>query len=326
MPEKPTLAPGPLRAIPFLDSGAEERRQFLKLLSLAAGTALLSPAFASTGARAGGGNAGGKRNILITGATDGLGRRLAERLAAPGVTILVHGRDQARAQEVLTSIRDAGGTGQFYRADFSSLAAVAELAEAVSQDHQRLDVLVNNAGIYTGKPGEGRRLSQDGHELCFAVNYLAPFALTRRLLPLLRSSSPARIVNVASAGQNAIDFNDVMLARDYNAQRAYGQSKLALIMFTIDLAQELRGSGVTANSLHPANYMDTAMVRESGIRPWSSVDEGADALLQLINAPELADRTGLYFSGRREARANAQAYDEQARARLRALSIQLTHP
>ncbi len=116
-----------------------------------------------------------------------------------------------------------------------------------------------------------------------------------------------------------------MLERGYSHQRAYGQSKLALIMFTIDIAEELKGSGVTANSIHPANYMDTPMVRDAGIRPWNSVDEGADAVLRLIDAPDLAETTGLYFSGEQPSRASSQAYDTEARARLRTFSRQFAN-
>lgn len=304
------------------DSARGARRRFLTLLSLAAGAFAMAPMGMLSASKAAAAEAGGKRTILITGSTSGMGRRLAERLAGPGTTILVHGRSRARAEAVVAAVRSAGGQARFYAADLSSLAEVRRLADAVARDSGGLDVLVNNAGIFHGEP-ESRQLSTDGHELRFAVNYLAPFVLTQRLVPLMRSRRPARIINVASSGQNAIDFNDVMLARGYSHQRAYGQSKLALIMFTIDIAAELRGSGVTANAIHPANYMDTPMVREAGVRPWASVDEGADAVLHLINAPELEGRTGLYFSGTRESQANSQAYDEQARARLRALSTRL---
>ena len=162
------------------------------------------------------------------------------------------------------------------------------------------------------------------HELRFAVNYLSGFLLTRLLLPLIVASAPSRIVNVASAGQSAIDFDDVMLTRRYDGGRAYTQSKLAQVMFTFDLARELEGSNVTVNCLHPATYMDTTMVRESGVSPLSTVDEGADAILQLAIAPELEGRSGLYFQGQRPARANPQAYDDDARRRLAALSFELT--
>jgi NAD(P)-dependent dehydrogenase (short-subunit alcohol dehydrogenase family) len=157
----------------------------------------------------------------------------------------------------------------------------------------------------------------------FAVNYLAGFALTMRLLPLLRASAPARIVNVSSAGQQALDFDDVMLTSGYSGARAYRQSKLAQILFTVDLAQRLEGSGVTVNCLHPATYMATTMVREAGVSPWSTIEEGAEAILKLAISPELEGRSGLYFNGLREARADAQAYDAGAREKLRTLSLQL---
>ena len=169
-----------------------------------------------------------------------------------------------------------------------------------------------------------RQVSADGHELRFAVNYLAGFLLTRLLLPQLRENAPARIVNVASAGQQAIDFDDVMLTHGYSGSRAYCQSKLAQILFTVDLAAELEGTGVTVNALHPATYMNTTMVRQAGVTPWSTVEQGAEAILNLATSAALADHSGLYFDGLREARAQAQAYDPDARARLRALSFALT--
>lgn len=263
------------------------------------------------------------KTILITGSTDGVGRRVAERMAETGATILIHGRDQARADSLLAAIRDAGGRGRFYPADLSALSEVRSLAEAVRRDHQRLDVLINNAGIGTSGNGIGRQVSRDGHELRFAVNYLSGFLLTNLLLPLLKHSQPSRIVNVSSAGQQAIDFDDVMLTRGYNGVRAYCQSKLAQIMFTFDLARELEASGVTAICLHPASYMDTTMVRASGVTPMSTVEEGADAIMNLAVSGKMEGQSGLYFDGLRPARANAQAYDAAARERLRAFSLQL---
>jgi NAD(P)-dependent dehydrogenase (short-subunit alcohol dehydrogenase family) len=263
--------------------------------------------------------------ILITGSTDGVGRHVALALGAAGAKVLVHGRDRQRGQAVVETLRKAGNAGaQLYLADLASLAEVRALAEAIRRDHQRLDVLINNAGIGSASGGRQRRTSADGHELRFAVNYLSGFLLTRLLLPLMVASAPSCIVNVASAGQSAIDFDDVMLTRRYDGGRAYTQSKLAQVMFTFDLARELEGSNVTVNCLHPATYMDTTMVRESGVSPLSSVDEGADAILQLAVAPELAGHSGLYFQGRREARAHPQAYDADARRRLAALSFELT--
>jgi NAD(P)-dependent dehydrogenase (short-subunit alcohol dehydrogenase family) len=156
------------------------------------------------------------------------------------------------------------------------------------------------------------------------VNYLAGFLLTHLLLPLILQSAPAQIVNVASAGQQAIDFDDVMLKHGFSGTRAYCQSKLAQIMFTIDLAQELAGSEITVNALHPATYMDTAMVRRAGVTPISTVEEGAAAILNLAVPPAREHSSGRYFSGLSEGRAHAQAYDDVARQRLRAISRRLT--
>jgi len=264
------------------------------------------------------------KTALITGSTDGVGRLVAARLAAAGATIVIHGRDEARADRLVAEITRAGGRAIFYQADFAALDEVRGLADAVRRDHPRLDILVNNAGIGTGGRGGTRQTSRDGHELRFAVNYLAGFVLTRLLLPLLQSGGAARIVNVASVGQQPIDFADPMLTRGYSGTRAYCQSKLAQIMDMLDLAQALRGSGVTATALHPASYMDTTMVRRDGIAPFSTVSEGADAILRLAAAPELDGKTGLYCDGTRLARANPQAYDASARERLRAFSLRLT--
>ena len=218
-------------------------------------------------------------------------------------------------------ITKKGDEASFLAADLSSLAEVRSLADAVRGESDGLDALVNNAGI--GTSGAKRELSADGFELRFAVNYLAGFLLTRLLLPTLASRKSARIVNVASAGQQAIDFSDVMLTRGYSGMRAYRQSKLAQILFTFDLAKELAGQNIAVNALHPATYMDTTMVRLSGVQPISTVEQGGAAILQLAQSPALAGRSGLYFSGMQESRADPQAYDEDARRRLRALSFDL---
>jgi NAD(P)-dependent dehydrogenase (short-subunit alcohol dehydrogenase family) len=262
------------------------------------------------------------KTALITGSTDGVGRMVAIRLGEAGARILVHGRDHDRGNRVVADITQSGGRAEFLPADLASLDEVRRLADAVRERTERLDILINNAGI--GTAGAARQISADGHELRFAVNYLAGFLLTHLLLPLIRRSAPARIVNVASAGQQPIDFADVMLTRGHSGARAYCQSKLAQIMFTIDLAQELAATGVTVNALHPATYMDTAMVRRAGVTPWSSVEQGAEAILNLAVSPKLAQTTGHYFNGLREARADAQAYDAGARQRLKALSLELT--
>jgi NAD(P)-dependent dehydrogenase (short-subunit alcohol dehydrogenase family) len=264
------------------------------------------------------------KTALVTGSTDGVGRMVARRLGEAGARVLVHGRSRKRGEQLVAEITAAGGSAEFLAADFAALAEVRGLAVAIGQTTDRLDILINNAGIGTGGPGVPRQTNADGHELRLAVNYLAGFLLTRLLLPLIRSSAPARIVNVASAGQQAIDFDDVMLTRGYSGARAYCQSKLAQVMLTIDLDDELRGSGVTVNALHPATYMDTTMVRQSGVTPRSSVEEGAEAILYLAASPALEGRSGLYFNGLREARAEPQAYDPAARRRLKAISLEFT--
>jgi NAD(P)-dependent dehydrogenase (short-subunit alcohol dehydrogenase family) len=263
------------------------------------------------------------KTALITGSTDGVGRVVAKTLGARGMRVLVHGRDRARGERVLAEIKGSGGSAEFLEADLSALAEVRRFADAVQRTTNRLDLLINNAGIGSGGAQGTRQTSADGYELRFAVNYLAGFLLTDLLLPLIRRSAPARIVNVSSLGQQAIDFADVMLTRGYSGSRAYCQSKLAQILFTIDLTRELEGSGVTVNALHPATYMDTTMVRESGMTPASSVEEGAEAILKLATSPELERRSGLFFNGQREARADAQAYDPKARQRLKAASREL---
>ena len=254
--------------------------------------------------------------VLITGSTDGLGREVARRVAALGARVIVHGRSQERGNAIVREIR---GGARFYAADFASLDRVRELAESVLRDFPRLDVLVNNAGIWSSEGG--RQVSVDGHELHFAVNYLSGFLLTRMLLPRLIQSAPSRIVNVASGSQSPIDFTDVMLTRPGRASRGYGQSKLAQIMFTFDLAKELEGKGVTAVALHPATMMDTTMVRQSGMRPMSTVDEGARAVMNLVAGDKV--RSGEFYDGTRPARAHTQAYDEAVRAKLRHLSMTL---
>jgi NAD(P)-dependent dehydrogenase (short-subunit alcohol dehydrogenase family) len=265
----------------------------------------------------------GRQVALVTGSTDGLGREVALRLAADGMHVIVHGRNADRGADVVREIQGAGGSARFIRADLASLAEVRAMTDVVLRDYDRLDLLVNNAGIGRGPEGATREESVDGHELRFAVNYLSHFLLTRTLLPLLHQGVPARVVNVASTGQNPIDFDDVMLERAaYDGIRAYGQSKLAQILFTIDLAEELAGTGIAVNAVHPATFMATSMVLNRGGTPLTTIDEGADAVMHVITAPDLG--SGHFFNQQNVGRANAQAYDAEARARLRRLSMELT--
>lgn len=261
------------------------------------------------------------RVVLVTGSTSGLGREVARRLAARGDHVIVHGRDVERGTSLVAEIRASGqGSTRFYRADFGALENVRDLADRIRRDYGRLDVLVNNAGMLAS-PDE-RPLSRDGLELHFQVNYLAHYLLTRELLPLLRVSAPARIVNVASRSQHPLDFDDLMLEEGYSAGRAYGQSKMAQVMFTFELAEELEGAGVTVNAVHPASLMDTDLVTDMGMEPRSTVEEGARAVLHLIDGEDIG--TGRYYERLSPARAEPQAYDEAARERLMEISRALT--
>jgi NAD(P)-dependent dehydrogenase (short-subunit alcohol dehydrogenase family) len=265
--------------------------------------------------------------ILVTGATDGIGRETAHGLAQVGATVLLHGRNQEKGEATLQAVRQATGSDklELYLADFSSLREVRRLASEVQAKHDRLHVLINNAGIGSGRRGVMRReLSKDGFELRLAVNYLAPFLLTLLLLPSLRHAARCRIVNVASAAQSPIDFDDVMLERHYDGMRAYSQSKLALVMFTFELAERLEREDITVNCLHPGSLLDTKMVREAFGRALGPVQAGADAVIYLSTAPEVEGVTGKYFDEKREVRAHAQAYDPEVRRRLWQLSEQLT--
>jgi NAD(P)-dependent dehydrogenase (short-subunit alcohol dehydrogenase family) len=285
------------------------------------------------------------KTILITGSTDGVGKLVAQQLAEAGARVLLHGRSADKGDAVLREIRQAVGRGastgsrsgsgsgsgsrdglEYFLGDFSSLAEVRRLAEAVLQRHRRIDILINNAGIGGGPRGVNRReTSVDGFELRFAVNYLAPFLLTQLLLPTIVDSVPARIVNVSSIGQYPIDFDNVMLERDYDGFRAYRQSKLAQILFTMSLAEQLaaRQVNVTVNALHPASLMNTKLVIEAVGSAMTTVDDGAEAIRFVATSSTLDSTTGQYFDQTRLARANEQAYDAEARKRLWDLSMRL---
>jgi NAD(P)-dependent dehydrogenase (short-subunit alcohol dehydrogenase family) len=258
--------------------------------------------------------------ILVTGATDGLGRGVAADLASRGATVLLHGRSPERLERTLAELRDETGSEMLrtYRADFASLAEVRAMAAEVAANEERLDALVNNAGI--GFLPE-REFSQDGVELVLQVDYLAGYLLTRELLPLIRASAPSRIVFVASAGQAPIDFDDPMMDRGYDAGRAYCQAKLAQINQTMEMAGRLDGD-VAVTALHPSTFMPTKILGP-GMDPRSTVQEGIDATVRLVVAPELDGVTGVYFNVQDEARAMDQAYDPDAQRRLRELSDQL---
>lgn len=264
--------------------------------------------------------------VLITGATDGIGLGTAKRLAGFGATLLLHGRDAARLASARDAIERETGNAKLetFRADFAVLDDVHTLAHEVKAAHQTFDLLINNAGIGSGGRGASEReLSKDGYELRFQVNHLAPFLLTRLLLPQLESAGAARIVNVASGAQSPINFDDVMMSHDYSGRRAYAQSKLAMVMATFELAARLDPAAVTVNALHPGSLLDTKMVREAYGDPWGPVETGIESETYLATSAELDGVSGAYFDRTEPSRADAQAYDETARKRLWALSEKL---
>jgi NAD(P)-dependent dehydrogenase (short-subunit alcohol dehydrogenase family) len=265
--------------------------------------------------------------VFITGATDGLGRALADRLAADGWTLLLHGRDAAKLEGVADEIaatRDVSRPATF-RADLAELAQVRRLAEDVRSHADRLEAFVSNAGVGSGEPdGRTRRTSADGYELRFAVNYLAGFSLTLGLLPLLRAAGSARIVNVASLGQHPLDFDNLMIEHDYSGTRAYGQSKLAQIMSGFHLAERLPANEITVNSLHPATYMPTKIVLSEIGHRVDALETGVEATRRLVADADVAGTTGGFFDRTRAAKANAQAYDPDAREELMSRSLALT--
>lgn len=263
-----------------------------------------------------------QRTVLITGSTDGLGREVARSLVAGGDRVILHGRSTERGQALAAELNAVKpGSARFYAADFASLAAVRGLAAAIKNDYQRLDVLINNAGIVLANQ-PARQLSEEGYELHFQVNYLAGFVLSELLLPLLEKGQSARIINVASLSAAPLEFDNLMLEQGYSPERAYGQSKLAQVMYTMDLCEELLPRNIAVYSLHPATYMDTSMILSLGLTPRSSVLDGRDAVLQLVNSDKVVN--GGFYNGLELAEPNEQAYDEAVRDQLWKVSKQLT--
>lgn len=290
----------------------------VRILLLA--TALLTTVWAPVAGQAFPAPTEGQQVVLVTGSTSGLGREVAFRLGEMGAHVIVHGRNEARGRAVVDEIDATAGSARFIQADFASFTEVRRLARTILADYGRLDVLVNNAGF--GSAPDERLVSEDGNEFRFQVNYLSPFLLTHLLLPLLEESAPSRIVNVSSLAQSPIDWDDPQIQRDFSGRRAYGQSKLAQIAFTFDLHEALGGKGIMVNALHPATYMPTGMVQRLGVEPRATIDEGADAVMQLIVSDEIDG--GQFFNQMEPQRANAQAYDMESRRRLREMSVRLT--
>jgi NAD(P)-dependent dehydrogenase (short-subunit alcohol dehydrogenase family) len=266
-----------------------------------------------------------QQTVLITGATDGLGLGVAEALAAQGLHLILHGRNPEKLESVASRLRSESpaATIDTEVSDFQSLGDVDQMASRVLSAYPSLQVLINNAGIGSGFANRQRAVTIDGIEARFAINYLAGYHLTRRLLPLLLRSTPARIVNVASLGQVPLDFDNLQLDRDFDGGRAYDQSKLAQVMNTFDLAEELVDAGVTVNALHPASLMPTALAIEGWGQVIDRLEDGVAATVRLAVDNSLAGVSGRFFNRFDDELANDQAYQSGARAQLRSATEQL---
>ena len=266
------------------------------------------------------------RTVVVTGATDGVGKEAATRIAEAGATLLLVGRDPDKGRAVVERMRRQAGNQaiSFLCADLSRLGEVRRVAGEIRDRCGRLDVLLNNVGAIFMR----RRESADGIEMTWALNHLGYFLLTHELLDLVKASAPARIVNVASSAHRggAIDFDDLEGRRAYSGRRAYAQSKLANILFTYELARRLEGSGVTANALHPGfvrtrfgsgnglpvRLIIAALMRLSGI----SVAEGGKTSVYLATSPEVDGASGGYYEACAAARSSAASRDEAVARRL----------
>jgi NAD(P)-dependent dehydrogenase (short-subunit alcohol dehydrogenase family) len=254
--------------------------------------------------------------ILVTGATDGIGRQTALELARKGAHVLVHGRTEKKARAAVDALHKAGSVEPVF-GDLSSLAEVRALARAIHD----VDVVVHNAGVFLNQ----RETSADGFELTFAVNHLAPFVLTHELLPLLRQKPEARVVVVASMAHSGgrLDFADLQMERDYDGYRAYATSKLMNVMFAYDLARRLRDTKIAVNALHPG-VISTKLLRTGfGGMGGASLEQGARTSVRVATDPALAGVTGKYFSDAREAASSRASHDERVQRELYRVSCDL---
>jgi retinol dehydrogenase 12 len=271
---------------------------------------------------------------VITGGTDGIGKAAAYGLALQGATLLVHGRDPDKGMRAVAELKARSGNPsiEFLQADFAALAAVRRLAAEIVQRAPRIDVLVNNAGGVFAR----RTLSEDGYELTFAVNHLAPFLLTHLLLDKLQGGTPARIVTTSSEAHRRakIDLDDLQSARRYSPMGVYGRSKLANILFTRVLAKRLEGAAVTATCLHPG-FVKTSFGRGFDVSPLlgqlfalisrfaRTPEKGAETVIYLAASPEVQGASGGYYFDCRLKTPSAAAQDDAAAERLWQLSERL---
>ncbi len=261
--------------------------------------------------------------MLVTGSTDGIGKETALELARRGATVILHGKDPGRCQRTLDEAVKATRNRSLgcFAADLASLAEVRKLAEDITRQYERLDVLINNAGIFM----TSRRLTADGYEMTFAVNHLAPFLLTHLLLDLLKKSAPSRVITVSSVAHVRAQFDPDNLQgeKHFTGYGAYALSKLGNVLFTYELAERLRGSGVSAVCLHPGS-VGTKLLREGfGGMSGIPVKQGADTPVFLASAGEVDGLTGKYFIRRREEQPAALAGDAEVRRKFWDISARL---
>jgi NAD(P)-dependent dehydrogenase (short-subunit alcohol dehydrogenase family) len=261
--------------------------------------------------------------VLITGSTDGIGKQTAIELARLGATVLLHGRSAERGKAAMEEVRRITGSDNldYVAADLSSQKQVRAMAAQVHERYDRLHVLINNAAVVMNK----RQLTEDGLEMTFAVNHLAPFLLTHLLLGLLQQSAPARIINVSSGTHQGarIDFDNLQGERSFNGYSVYALSKLGNILFTYDLAERLKGTGVTVNCLHPG-VTATKLLRIGWGSGGDSLEEGAATPVYLASLPEVENVTGQYFVRKQPTPSSALTHDVKLRQAFWKVSEQLT--
>jgi NAD(P)-dependent dehydrogenase (short-subunit alcohol dehydrogenase family) len=264
-----------------------------------------------------------ERLILVTGATDGIGRQTALELLRRGARVIVHGRTAEKAAATCEALGHGGAADRVEpaHADLSSLDEVRGLASDILARHERIDVLLNNAGLFLNE----RRQTADGYENTFAVNHLAPFLLTHLLLPALRRSEGARVIMVSSIAHNRgrINFDDLHSSHYFHGYTAYASSKLANVLFAYELARRLADTAITSNALHPG-VISTKLLRTAFGTTGDTLEQGARTLVRLALDPALTKATGRYFSDEQEAQSSTASHDRELQRRLYDVSVALT--
>ena len=271
--------------------------------------------------------------VLVTGANSGIGRAASLALAKKGATLVMVARDKERGEAARSEIirESQNGSVDLLLADLSSLESVRQLAAEFQRKYSRLHVLINNAGLFNQR----RHVTMDGYENTFATNYLAPFLLTNLQLDLLKASAPSRIINVSSVGHYSghINFDDLNLEKEYGGWKAYGQSKLALVFFTHELAKKLQGTSVTVNAVHPGTVATNIWSRPLGPVGFimalpklfmTTPKQGAETIVYLASSPDAKDLNGEYLEKLKVKKSSDESYNEEIAQRLWDVSAKLT--